>query len=102
MLHGPWSMLHGPCYMDSMVFVDLIFNHFLSHWSILKTFLSYQGLDAKAYSTTLQYVEIPILPNCYNSYLRQGLQIKPETQVCAGKRKQDSCNADSGGPLIAK
>ena len=62
-----------------------------------------QGLDAGAYSVTLQYVDIPLKSDCYEKYLKRGgLRIKPEYQICAGKRGQDSCQADSGGPLLVK
>ncbi|XP_059547925.1 mastin-like [Myotis daubentonii] len=51
----------------------------------------------------LQEVEVPIVADeiCRQQYLRIDKVIQDD-ELCAGSRERDSCQSDSGGPLVCK
>ncbi|XP_061492419.1 vitamin K-dependent protein C-like isoform X2 [Rhineura floridana] len=56
----------------------------------------------KNYSSVLKYIEIPVAPR--NDCIHSMWNSVSENMLCAGIQgdKRDSCNGDSGGPMVAK
>lgn len=52
------------------------------------------------YPDVLRKVDVPILTDAACIASGVGNQIEPETMVCAGETGKDSCDGDSGGPLL--
>ena len=51
-----------------------------------------------ATSPVLLNTDIPVTSDC-NAAIK-GAEINEEKQICAGKYGYDSCNGDTGGPLV--
>lgn len=78
------------------ILVEFILN---KHWTDRYIFVTYCNWSGGAAKSHMQVAQLPVLENskCRRVY---ELRVIDERVMCAGVTGKDSCNGDSGGPLM--